>query len=97
MVLKRVIGLVFASAMLFSASAAEVYVRVGPPHSVHERRGPAPSRNHVWISGYHRWDGHAYAWAPGRWEARPRPRAQWVSHHWVHERRGWVLVDGHWR
>jgi hypothetical protein len=94
--LKRVIGLVFAGALLFNASAADVFVRIGPPHSVHERRGPPPSRNHAWVSGYHRWDGNAYVWAPGRWEQRPRPRAYWVSHHWVHQRRGWVLVEGHW-
>jgi hypothetical protein len=46
-----------------TAQAAEVVVK--SPH-----RGPLSSvaasscRNHVWIGGYHRWDGHAYAWLP---------------------------------
>jgi hypothetical protein len=93
----RLIGLFFAGALAFSAVAADVVVRVGPPHAIVERRGPRPSRDHVWISGYHRWDGHAYAWAPGRWEAPPRRHAHWVAHRWVHQRGGWVLVDGRWR
>jgi WXXGXW repeat (2 copies) len=94
---KRLIGFVFAGAMAFSAAAADIVVRIGPPRAVIERRQPRPSRNHVWVSGYHRWDGNAYAWAPGRWEQPPRPRSRWVAHHWVHQRNGWVLVEGHWR
>ena len=97
MVLKRVIGLVFAGVLLCSTAAADIVVRVRPPRVVMERRPPPPSRNHVWISGYHRWDGNAYAWAPGRWEQPPRPHAHWVAHHWHHQRGGWVLVEGHWR
>jgi hypothetical protein len=97
MVLKRLIGLVFAGALAFSAAAADVVVRIRPPHAVSERRTRPPSRNHVWVSGYHRWDGNGYAWTPGRWEQRPRPRAHWVKHHWIHQRGGWVLVEGHWR
>ena len=77
MVFKRLIGLVFAGALAFSAGAAEIVVRIAPPHAVIERRGPPPSRNHVWISGYHRWDGNAYAWNAGRWEQPPRPHARW--------------------
>ena len=97
MVLKRLIGLVFAGAMAFSAAAADIVVRIAPPRAVIERRTPPPSRNHVWVSGYHRWDGNSYAWTPGRWEQRPRPRAHWVAHRWTHQRGGWVFVEGHWR
>jgi hypothetical protein len=97
MVLKRVIGLVFAGAMAFSAAAADIAIRIGPPRSVSDSRGRPPSRNHVWVSGYQRWDGNAYAWTPGRWEQPPRPRARWVAHHWAHQKGGWVLVEGHWR
>ena len=95
--LKRLIGLVFAGALAFSAAAADIVIRIAPPHAVIERRPPPPDRNHVWVSGYHRWDGNAYVWTPGRWEQPPRPRAHWVAHHWVHQRGGWVLVEGHWR
>jgi hypothetical protein len=97
MFLKRLIGLVFAGALVFSATAAEIFVRIAPPHRVYERRTPPPSRRHVWISGYHRWDDRAYVWTPGRWEQPPPRRAHWVAHHWVHRRGGWVLVEGHWR
>ena len=98
MFLKRLIGLVFVGALAFSAvAAADVVVRIGPPHGVSERRPPRPDRNHVWVSGYHRWDGNSYAWAPGRWEQPPRPHARWVAHRWTHRRDGWVLVEGHWR
>jgi WXXGXW repeat (2 copies) len=80
------------------ARAARVYVRIGPPAPIVETRIVAPSRRHVWIAGYHRWDGQAYVWVPGRWELPPAHRRAWVRGHWVHERRnGWYWVDGHWR
>jgi hypothetical protein len=97
MVLKRLIGLVFAGGLVFSAAAADIVVRIGPPRAVSERRTRRPSRNHVWVSGYHRWDGNTYVWTPGRWEQPPRQRAHWVRHHWVHRRNGWVFVEGHWQ
>jgi len=97
MLLKRVIGLVFAGSLAFSAIAADVVVRVAPPHAIVERRGVAPSHNHVWVSGYHQWDGRAYAWTPGRWEQPPHAHGRWVAHHWVRRNGGWVLVEGHWR
>ena len=40
MVLKRVIGLVFAGALAFSAMAGEIVVRIAPPRMVIEKRGP---------------------------------------------------------
>ena len=97
MVLKRLMGLVFVGALALGTAAAEVVVRIAPPRVRIERRGPPPSRNHVWISGYHRWDGNAYSWNAGRWEQPPQPHQRWVAHRWVHRRDGYVLVDGHWR
>ena len=96
MVFKRLIGLVFAGALAFSAAAADIVVRIAPPRCS-RAAGRPPSRNHVWIAGYHDWDGNAYVWTQGRWEQPPRPHAHWVAHHWVHHRGGWVLVEGHWR
>jgi YXWGXW repeat-containing protein len=78
-------------------AAARVYVRVGPPARVVEVRTAAPGPRYVWVEGYHRWDGRAYAWVPGRWVVPPRARAVWVPARWVHERRGWYFVPGHWR
>ena len=95
--LRRLLGLAFVGSLAPTTPlAAEVIVKVRPPHVVVERHPAPPSRNHVWISGYHRWDGRTYVWVPGRWELAPRRRAHWVPHHWVHRRGGWVLVEGHW-
>jgi hypothetical protein len=80
-----------------SACAAEVFVRVAPPRPIIETRIAAPGPGYVWVGGYHRWDGGAYAWVPGHWMVPPRPRAVWVAHHWVRRRGGWVFVEGHWR
>ena len=76
---------------------AEVVIKVRPPKVQVEHRGGRPSRNHVWVSGYHRWDGHACGWQPGRWEARPHPHAVWVAPRYTHTRAGYVFVEGHWR
>lgn len=98
MVLKRLmIGLALAGALSFSAVAGEIVVQIRPPHAVHENRGRAPGKDYVWINGYHRWDGNAYAWNAGRWEQPPRRHAHWVAHRWVHHHDGWVLEEGRWR
>jgi hypothetical protein len=62
-----------------------------------ETRPARPSPAHVWIAGYHRWDGNAYAWTPGRWEAPPRPHAVWVAPRYVHKNGGYVFVEGRWK
>ncbi len=74
-----------------------VYVPFAPPPPPVEVVGVAPSPRHVWIAGYHRWDGRAYVWVPGHWVVRPRPRAHWVPGHWAHHRRGYYWIDGRWR
>jgi hypothetical protein len=74
-----------------------VYVRVGPPRTIVEVRPTRPSAAHVWIGGYHRWNGTAYVWVPGRWEIGPRPAAVWVSGHWAKSPEGWYWVEGYWR
>ena len=74
-----------------------VYVRTAPPAAQIEVIGTAPGPNYVWINGYHRWDGSAYMWAPGRWEARPHPNARWENGKWNHSSKGWYWRDGHWK
>jgi hypothetical protein len=77
---------------------ARIYVRIGPPAPVAEVRAVAPGPRHVWIPGYHRWDGSAYVWVGGRWDLPPAGRAAWVPGHWSHHHsRGWYWVEGHWR
>jgi len=97
MLRKGLLGLVFASALTFSAAAAEVVVRIAPPAAIVETRGVAPGPGYVWIGGVHRWDGSAYAWSPGRWEAPPRPGARWVAHRWERRHGGYVFHEGRWR
>ena len=85
--------------LLSGALAAEtrVYVRVAPPPLIVETRPVAPGPHHVWVEGYHRWDGHAYLWVPGRWAIPPHHRSAWVPGHWKHVHSGWYWVPGHWR
>jgi len=97
MAVNRWIGLIFAGALALSPVKAQVVVSIRPPHIVVERREQRPSRDHVWVSGYHRWDGRAYGWNAGRWEQPPHRGQRWVAHRWVHQRGGWVLVEGRWR
>ena len=75
-------ALLLGVALLPAASYAQVYVQVGPPAPIVERRPVAPGREFVWIDGYHRYDGRAYAWVPGRWEQPPRAHARWERHRW---------------
>jgi hypothetical protein len=97
MLKKLLIGSAFGLLLTAGTVCAEVVVRVGPPAAIVETRPVAPGPNYVWIAGYHRWDGNAYAWVPGRWDVPPRPHARWVAHRWVRRHGGWVLVEGHWR
>jgi len=97
MLKKLMIGSAFGLLLTAGVGLAEVVVRIGPPAAIVETRPARPGANFVWIDGYHRWDGNAYVWVPGRWEAPPRPHARWVAHRWVKRRGGWVLVEGRWR
>jgi hypothetical protein len=95
--LKKILLTVVLGIGLVPAFADEVVVRVRPPRAVVEHRVVAPSGRHVWIGGYHRWDGNAYVWTPGRWELPPREHVVWVAPRWRHRHDGWVFVEGRWR
>jgi hypothetical protein len=103
--LRNVAGTAMLTATLASMPACAsappsgvVYVRVGPPAPIVERRVVAPGPGYVWVPGYHVWDGRAYVWRAGRWDRAPRPSARWVAPHWIHDgHRGWYMVEGHWR
>ncbi len=94
-----------ATALLLSSLAiaaptiteAQVYVRIGPPRPLYERRPIAPGPGYAWQGGYHRWDGSRYTWIPGNYVAAPRPRAYWVPGRWINTRRGYYWRDGYWR
>lgn len=89
-------ALLFVTAACATPSG-RVYLRVGPPAPIVERRIEAPGPGYIWQPGYYRWDGREYRWVPGRYELAPRPRATWVPGHWAHDRGGWYWIDGRWR
>ncbi|MGA3081859.1 MAG: hypothetical protein ABSD44_10810 [Terracidiphilus sp.] len=97
MVKKTALALLFALTLCPAASFAQIVVRIAPPPIVVEERGRPPEAGFVWIDGYHRWEGGAYVWTPGRWERPPHPGARWVAHRWVHRGDHWELREGHWR
>ena len=80
-----------------ASQAADFAIKIRPPKNHTEHRSTRPSKNHVWIGGYQKWDGHAYGWQPGRWETPPRPHAVWVAPRYNHTRDGYVFAEGHWR
>jgi hypothetical protein len=99
--MKRFLTAVALAALLAPTAAwarTRVYVRIAPPAPIVEVRAAAPSPRHVWIAGYHRWDGNAYVWVPGRWDLPPAHVSVWVAGHWAqHTGHGWYWVEGHWR
>ena len=78
-------------------AGVRVYIGLPPPPVIVETVPILPSPRHVWVPGYHRWDGRVYVWVPGQYVVAPRPRAIWVPGHWVQHRRGWYWREGHWR
>ena len=58
---------------------------------------PPPSPEHIWIVGYHRWNGRAYEWQRGHYERRPHANARYVAGHWEMRGSGHVWIDGHWQ
>src|SRR5579872_1115474 len=86
---------IFIGLGLVSSCTTRVVVRERPAEVVYERP-PAPTREHIWISGDWVWEGGAYRWHEGHWEAR-RVGYVWVGGHWQEVRGGWRWVPGHWR
>jgi hypothetical protein len=97
--LGRFLSLAFLAATLSGPAMAgvRVYVNTRPPAPIVEVRPAPPRPGLVWVGGYHRWDGNAYVWVPGRWDPRPRRHARWSSGRWIHNRHGWYYVEGRWR
>jgi hypothetical protein len=94
---KLVLTALFGFALGMVPAHAEIVVKLRPPISIHDHRAVRPSRRHVWVTGYHRWDGNAYAWESGRWEVPPREHVVWVAPRWRHRHDGYVFVEGRWQ
>ena len=95
---KRFLSMALGAAFLMGGvSAADIVVKVKPPALKVEHRPDRPSPKHVWVGGYHRWDGNAYVWEPGKWDLPPREHAVWVAPRWEHRGGGYVFVEGRWK
>jgi WXXGXW repeat (2 copies) len=92
-VLGLVIGMLWSQPSL---AAVRVYVSVPPPPVIVETAPAPPSPRHVWIAGYHRWDGHAYVWVPGHYAVPHKHYKAWAPGHWAKHHNGWYWVEGHW-
>jgi len=94
---KFVLTALFGLALGIAPVDAAVVIKLRPPISIHEQRTARPSREHVWVGGYHRWDGNAYSWQAGEWQRPPHAHAVWVAPRYNHTRDGYVFVEGRWR
>jgi hypothetical protein len=72
-----------------------VYVRVAPPAARVEVIGHAPSANHFFVHGYHRWTGSRYEWVGGHWDVK-RAGYTFVQGHWDRIGGAYRFVPGHW-
>ena len=94
---KLVVTALFGFALVIVPAHAEVVIKLRPPVSIREHRTARPSRDHVWVGGYHQYDGKAYHWQAGRWEQPPRAHAVWVAPRYTRRHDGYVYTEGHWR
>jgi hypothetical protein len=94
LLMPALLGILLATGSVY---AEDVIVRTRPPKALVEHRGVAPGRDHVWVAGYHRWNGTAHVWEPGRWELPPHPHAVWIAPRWVHRNGGYLFVEGRWK
>jgi hypothetical protein len=86
---------IFIGIGFISSCTVRAVVRERPVEVVYERP-PAPSREHIWVSGDWVWVGGRYEWREGHWENR-RPGIVWVNGHWAETHGGWRWIPGHWR
>lgn len=78
-------------------SQAQVVVVKPKAPVVVVKKGPRPSRHHVWVGGHYTWNARRgkYVWVNGCW-TRPRRGKVWVGGRWKRTRGGYVYVPGRW-
>jgi YXWGXW repeat-containing protein len=92
---KTLIALGIAASSLGAtvATAADVYVQIGPPPPRHEV--VVEKRGYAWTPGYWNWNGHHYVWVKGR-NVRVHHGEHWVPDHWVEDNGRWHREHGRW-
>lgn len=73
-----------------------VVINVAPPPPRIDIVTVAPSPNHVWISGFWRWDHGQHVWVGGHWEAR-RDGYFYAPGHWYRNGNSWTFSGGFWQ
>jgi len=69
-----------------------------PTSAPYEQVPPRPSRDSVWVAGYHDFVGGAqYQWMPGHWETPPPGARSWVNPMWQPSGNGYTYGRGHWQ
>jgi hypothetical protein len=90
--------LLLAATLSYAEVHVNLYVPTGPPVAIVETRPASPGAGYVWVGGYHRWDGNAYAWERGHWDQPPTGHRAWAAGRWQHHpKNGWYWTDGRWR
>jgi len=79
-----------------AGSRDEMVVAHEPPAPQKEVVPAAPSRDHVWVSGYWTYAYNGWVWVAGCHILRPRLHAVWVAGHWARHPRGWIWIHGRW-
>lgn len=87
---------IFALFLTAGMAGAQV-IAVAPPPPPREVVPVAPAARYVWVPGYYRYYGHAYAWVPGRYVVPPHHHRVWVPGYWGPRGGGYVWVKGYWR
>jgi hypothetical protein len=74
---------------------AQAVVAQAPPATLETGpSSPAPSDNHIWVSGTWLWNG-AWAWRPGYWIVG-QPDWIWTPAYYSWTPGGYVFIDGYW-
>jgi hypothetical protein len=95
--MKKYVVYITATILVASmASCAPTYVVRERPAEVVYARPPAPSYDHIWITGDWIWEGGRYQWHEGHWERR-REGYRWQEGHWQTAKGGYKWVPGHWQ
>ena len=74
------------------------------PTSKSEAKGPAPSADAIWRSGFWDFQGDRYSapragwvWIPGQWLTPPFRGASYDPAHWGWSDEWWSWIPGHWK
>lgn len=89
------VGSMLMTGLAVAAVAHAVSVSTPPPATVEVGYYGYARPGHVWVNGYHQWNGSAWVWRPGYYQAE-RAGHYWVQGNWELRGNQYVWVDGYW-